>query len=235
MSRQIRRFGVAGMLSVWLLALAAVPASAQIEASFEAGYTESEGINASQSRIVLGQVYNSLDITRGGSFGFTVGGFFTENWEAEFLYSRQFSSLEISDPAPTLKVANQNVDNYHGNLVYNFGAHESKLRPFLFGGLGATHYAPGDFDSGLALSGAQARINGFSKFSSTWGGGIKAYPNPVVGIRASLRWTPTYIKTDADGLWCDPFYPTCWVVGNADYSNQLEFSGGVTFRFGGGR
>ncbi|HMF97745.1 MAG TPA: outer membrane beta-barrel protein [Vicinamibacterales bacterium] len=235
MRTQIRRIGVAAMLSVWLLAIAAVPASAQIEASFEAGYTESEGINASQSRIVLGSVYNSLDITRGGSFGFTVGGFFTENWEAEFLFNRQFSSLEISDPAPTRKIANQNVDNYHGNLVYNFGTHESRLRPFLFGGLGATHYVPGDFDASLPVSSAQARINGFSKFSSTWGGGIKAYFSPVVGVKASLRWTPTYIKSDADGLWCDPFYPTCWVIGNADYSNQLAFSGGVTFRFGGPR
>jgi hypothetical protein len=45
-----------------------------------------------------------------------------------------------------------------------------------------------------------------------------------------MRWTPTYIKTDAAGWWCDPFWG-CYLVGNAQYSNQFTFEGGVTFRF----
>ena len=230
-----RRIGTLSLVTVGLVAASAAPAVAQVEVSFEAGYTSSEGINASQSHIVLGQVYNSLDIPGGGSFGLTVGGFFTENWEAEFLWHRQLTSLQASNPSPALKLATQDVDNYHGNIVYNFGARESKLRPFAFFGLGATHYAPGDFDPSLPLSNASARIGSFSKFSTTWGGGVKAFPAPHVGFKGTVRWTPTYIKSDAGGLWCDPFYPTCWVLADPDYSNQLEFSAGVTFRFGGGR
>jgi hypothetical protein len=163
----------------------------------------------------------------------TAGAFLGPNWELEFLWHRQFSTLEISDPAPARKLANQNVDNYHGNLVYNWGEPDAKARPFFFFGLGATHYTPGDYDSGIPSSSALARIQSVSRFSSTWGGGIKVYPARNIGVKGTFRWTPTYIKSDAAGLWCDPFYPTCWVVGDADYSNQLEFSGGVTFRFGG--
>ena len=37
------------------------------------------------------------------------------------------------------------VYNYMGNVVYNWGDEDSVLRPFVFGGLGATHYAFGDF------------------------------------------------------------------------------------------
>jgi hypothetical protein len=235
MTTHVLRIGTLAVLSACLVGMSATPARAQVEVSFEAGYTSSEGINASESRIILGNVYNSLDITSGGSFGLTAGGFFTEQWEAEFLWHRQMGGLEISNPAPVQKLANQNVDNYHGNLVYNFGVRDSKLRPFLFGGLGATHYSPGDYDSSLPLGGGVATIQSFSKFSANWGGGVKAYPSPHFGIKGMLRWTPTYIKTDAAGYWCDPFYPTCWVVGDADYSNQFEFSGGIIFRFGGGR
>jgi hypothetical protein len=205
-----------------------------VEASIDFGYTASEGINASQSRIVLGQTYNSLDIVSGGNLGFTFGVFLNEQFEVEFLYSRQFSSLEISNPAPEKRIAAQDVDNYHGNLVYNWGDHETKVRPYAFFGMGATHYAPGALDASvqpLVPSGTQ--IQGFSKFSTTWGGGVKVYPNPHIGFKAGMRWTPTYIKTDPGGVWCDPFYPTCWVVGNPDYSNQFEFTGGVIFRFGG--
>src|SRR6185295_8492350 len=125
-----RRIATLGLVAVCLMAASAVPVVAQVEVSVEAGYTSSEGINASQSHIVLGQVYNSLDIPGGGSFGLTVGGFFTENWEAEFLWHRQLTSLQASNPSPALKLATQDVDNYHGNIVYNFGARESKLRPF---------------------------------------------------------------------------------------------------------
>ena len=45
-----------------------------------------------------------------------------------------------------------------------------------------------------------------------------------------LRWTPTYIKSDAEGYWCDPYWG-CYVVGDAQYATQFDINGGVTFRF----
>jgi hypothetical protein len=233
MRSQVRDIATVTLLSVCSLALTAAPVAAQVEVSIEAGYSGSEGINASENKVLLGQQYKSLDLTSGSSFGFTVGGFLTDNWELEFLWHRQFSTMEASNPAPSKTLANQNIDNYHGDLVYNWGARESKLRPFLLAGLGATHYVPGDYDSSLPLSVTSTKIGGFTKFSPTWGGGVKAYPNPHIGLKGTVRWTPTYIKSDAAGIWCDAI--SCWVLGDPDYANQLEFSGGITFRFGGSR
>ena len=59
---------------------------------------------------------------------------------------------------------------------------------------------------------------------------MKMYPGKNVGLLLEGRWTPTYIKSDAEGWWCDPYWG-CYVVGNAQYSNQWELSGGITLRF----
>jgi hypothetical protein len=59
---------------------------------------------------------------------------------------------------------------------------------------------------------------------------VKLYPGRTVGIKLGARWTPTYIKSDSEGWWCDPYWG-CYVVGNAQYSNQFEFGGGLTLRF----
>ena len=91
---------------------------------------------------------------------------------------------------------------------------------------------PGDYDPSLPNSGTISKIGSETRFSSTWGAGVKFYPMPLIGVKTMLRWTPTYIKTDSEGLWCDPYYPTCWVVGEPDYSNQFTFSAGVTLRIG---
>jgi hypothetical protein len=49
-------------------------------------------------------------------------------------------------------------------------------------------------------------------------------------LRLEARWTPTYIKTDSVGWWCDPFWG-CYAVGDTQYSNQFELSGGIILRF----
>ena len=51
-----------------------------------------------------------------------------------------------------------------------------------------------------------------------------------MGIRAGLQWTPTYIKSDSEGWWCDPYWG-CYTVADAKYANQFQFNGGVTIRF----
>ena len=58
---------------------------------------------------------------------------------------------------------------------------------------------------------------------------MKISPSPR-SAWLEARWTPTYIKSDAEGWWCDPYWG-CYVVGNPQYSYQLELSGGITLRF----
>jgi hypothetical protein len=56
------------------------------------------------------------------------------------------------------------------------------------------------------------------------------FPRPNVGLRFGLQWTPTYIKSDAEGWWCAPYWGCC-VVSDPQYSKQWDLSGGIAFRF----
>jgi hypothetical protein len=206
-----------------------VPIAAQhIEASFSAGYTASEGITVSD-RIILGNLYNRVEPNSGGSYNFTVGGYIGPHWLAEFMYGHQSSKLSAEGPGIKTDISDLNLDTYHGNFVYDFGTFNSPIRPYAFFGLGATSYDFGTFL--IPPTGQTGQIPGSTKFSTTWGAGVKIMPhNSPVGIKGAIQWTPTYITSNSAGYWCDPFYG-CWLVGNAQYSHQFETSGGVVVRF----
>jgi hypothetical protein len=205
-----------------LIACVASPALAQgrVEVSGFFGWTFSEGVSF-DGIPVNGAVYNRADPKDSQGFGFTFGGYLTPQAEVEFLWSRQMSKLEISGTGPTLS-APMNVDNYHGNFIYNFGDEDRKARPFIFIGLGATSYGDVKFSG--------RTVPGMSKFSWALGGGLKGFASPHVGFKGMFRWTPTHIKTEGAGWWCDPWWG-CYPIGTAYYSNQFEMSGGIVARF----
>jgi opacity protein-like surface antigen len=214
------------LVSLFVLFVSVNSASAQrVEASVGVGYSASEGISL-DNRPLLGQVYDTLAVDSGATFNLTFGVFATEQAEVEFLFSRQNSRLQGDGPGGKLPISELAVYNYMFNFVYNWGSRDAKVRPYLFGGLGATNYSFGD----NLLVGSTGNIGGESRFSTNWGGGVKFYFTPNVGAKVGLRWTPTLIKSDPAGVWCDPFYG-CWTLVDNDYSNQFETSGGITFRF----
>ncbi|HUL72296.1 MAG TPA: outer membrane beta-barrel protein [Vicinamibacterales bacterium] len=208
-----------------LLALVAAPAFAQAkaEASFNVGYTISDGVSFTNPVPVNGVVFNRVDPKDSVSFGLGIGFFINHEAEVEFMWNRQPTKLEATGTGPAVS-GDMKVDNYHGNFVFNFGEEDAKARPFLYIGLGATNFGESTFPNKTFPS--------VTKFSWALGAGVKVYPSPHAGFRAGIRWVPTYIKTDAAGWWCDPYWG-CAPVGNVQYANQLEFSGGITFRFGG--
>jgi hypothetical protein len=212
------------VLAFSILAIAAA-ASAQekrVEINPFFGYSFSDGVTVDPF-ILGGTVYDAVNVESGMSFGVHFGVFVTENAEVGFQWARQDSVLQAQN-GRTEDLTDMNVDNYHAIFTYNWGDEDATARPFLFGGLGATTFAPqaiGGFD-----------IDGETQFSGTWGGGVKVYPSPSVGFTATARWTPNYIKSDPAGVWCSPYwFYGCYVVGDAQYANQFEFSGGVSFRF----
>ncbi len=73
-------------------------------------------------------------------------------------------------------------------------------------------------------------VDGMAKFSWAFGGGVKAFVSENIGFKGTFRWTPTYIKTEGEGWWCDPWWG-CYPVGSVYYANQIEFSGGIVARF----
>ncbi len=216
---------------VWLglgIALLAAPAFAQsdarVEISVNGGYTLSEGVDVSDQTVV-GLIISEVNPKSAGSYNINASFFMSEQAQVGFLFGQQFSTLELKTTLGTKHdAADMTVNNYHGIFTYNFGYSDSQLRPFIFGGLGATNYSPSDADG--------FPIESNTRFSTTWGGGGKFYATDNVGFNFTARWVPTYINSSDAGIWCSPYWPGgCWVLQEANYSNQFDLSGGVNFAF----
>jgi opacity protein-like surface antigen len=210
------------------LALVAPAAWAQdprVEISGTAGWTFSDGVSGGTTT-VDGEDFSRIDPKDAFSWGARIGFFATPNVEIGGLFSAQATQLEISGLGNAFELGDETVYNYHGYVAYNFGESDASVRPYFLGGLGATQYGTVKVNIG----GVQRDIDGNTKFSTTWALGLKLYPSDSIGIRLEGRWTPTYIKSDAAGWWCDPYWG-CYTIGDAQYANQFEVSGGITLRF----
>ncbi len=184
-----------------VMVLAAAPSAlAQVEVSGNIGYVSSEGVTTDGILAGDGNIYDEISPVSGLGYHFTFGVMAGEQFEVGFLWGRQQSELEVGG-TNAVTIGDMNIDNYHGYFQYNFGDSSSKVRPFVMGGLGATKYGNVDF---TRLNGQAGTIDSNTRFSTTWGGGVKAYASDHLGFRAAARWTPTYIKSDDAGWWCDP-------------------------------
>jgi hypothetical protein len=218
-------------------ALASSAAWAQdhrVEVSGTAGWTFSDGVSGGTATI-NGEDFTRIDPKDAFSWGARIGFFATDNVEIGFLYNQQSTKLEISGLANTLEIGDEKLHNYHGYVAYNLGRPDASVRPYFLAGLGATQFGSIAIAANVNLptpQGGNRTINGNTKFSTTWALGVKLYPGESgnFGIRLEGRWTPTYIKSDVTGWWCDPYWG-CYTVGNAQYANQFELSGGINLRF----
>jgi opacity protein-like surface antigen len=208
-----------------LMGSAAWAQDARVEISGTVGYTFSDGVSGSSTE-VNGEEFTRIDPKDALSYGGRIGFLVTENWEVGGLFSLQSTKLELGGVA-NREIGDETIYNYHGYFAYNFGDADAQVRPYLLGGLGATQFG----SVTTSIGGQQREISGNTKFSTTWAAGLKMFPSPNFGIRLEARWTPTYIKSDAEGWWCDPYWGYCYVVGDAQYANQYELGGGITLRF----
>jgi len=209
-----------------ILATAPSAYAQKVEASVLLGWTFSDGVTGDGVLAGDGNIYDAVDVKDSFSWGLGVGFNATENVEVGFLFGQQLSKLAVEGTA-THELGDLTVSTYHPYFAYNFGETDAKVRPYVLFGLGATHYSSVDFTTPGGLTGTTSSE---TQFSTTIGGGVKAFPSPKVGVRVGVQWTPTYIKSDAAGWWCDPYWG-CYLASSAQYSNQFQFNGGVTFRF----
>jgi hypothetical protein len=197
----------------------------RVELSGTAGWTFSDGVTGNGVVVPGVGTFNSIDPKDAFSWGVRLGFLMGDNAEIGFLYDAQPTQLEIGGTS-TFKLGDETIHNYHGYFAYNFGDSDAKARPYFLIGLGATQYGTVSVSAG----GVNRDISGNTKFSGSAALGVKVFPGPKFGLRLETRWTPTYIKSDATGWWCDPYWG-CYLVGNSQYSNQFEMSGGVILRF----
>ncbi len=138
------------------------------------------------------------------------------------LFSRVLNRLLRSYPVKhELNADILNTNQYDVNMLYHFGTRESKARPYFLFGMGATKFQPHS---------DQFDISSVSKFNLGFGGGVKAYFTDHFGIRGELRYTPTYLSTTADGIFCIEGNG-CYVDEAQNWLNQLDFTVGTIFRF----
>jgi hypothetical protein len=197
-----------------------------VELTATYGWTFSDGVGGVTAVRVPGiGTFDKIDPKDSASWGLRLGYLVNDNSEIGFLYNQQSTRLELGGTT-TVEIGDQSIHNYHGYYAYNAMDMDSTVRPYFLFGLGATQYGA----VSRTVSGVNRDIGGNTKFSGTAALGLKLFPSPKFGIRLESRWTPTYIKSDAAGYWCDPYWG-CYVVGDPQYSNQFEMSGGIIIRF----
>jgi opacity protein-like surface antigen len=125
---------------------------------------------------------------------------------------QQGSALRLATEAGAANVFTMTIQQLHGNVLYHFGGRDTKLRPFVFGGLGATFFSATELESE-------------TKLSYGLGGGVKYFPSKSIGARASFRYTPTMLNDDETVAFCDPFG---FCQGSLQ---QIEFAVGAVVRF----
>ncbi len=207
------------------LASAAWAQEPRVEISGSAAWTFSDGVSGSATD-AAGHEFTRIDPKDSFSWNARLGFMVTPSVEIGAMVGVQATSLQVSATGlGDLKLGDETLYNYHGYLAYNFGESE-KVKPYVLLGLGATQFGGVNVNA----LGQQRTIGGNTKFSTTWSLGVKVYPSRNVGLRLEGRWTPTYIKTDAEGWWCDPYWG-CYTYGNAQYANQWEMGGGIVLRF----
>jgi len=220
------RKAVIGMFIVLVAATTARAQAPKVEITGLIGWTFADGVSGDPVMAANGQTYDRVDPKDSVNFGFQFGVFLSPSAEVGFMWRRQATEAEISGTR-TDTLGDLNVDGYHGYFAYYFLDPEAKARPYILGGIGATNYGSVSY---TRADGSAASTEGNAQFSFTWGAGLKVNATPNVGMKFGIQWTPTYIKSDAEGWWCDPWWG-CYVVGDAQYSNQFEIMGGISFRF----
>jgi len=217
------------LVSVLVLMAVASTAWAQspkVEFTGLIGWTLADGVSGDPYRAPNGETYDRVDPKDSMNYGLSVGFFLTPSAQVGFMWRRQATEVELSGTS-TDTLGDINIDGYHGYGAYYFGDPEAIAQPYIMGGIGATNYGRVSY---RRADGTAGETSGGTQFSTTWGAGLKVNASRNVGFKFGVQWTPTYIKSDADGWWCDPWWG-CYVVGDAQYANQFEFIGGLSIRF----
>ena len=210
-------------LSLFLLcAASAVHAQRQFEITPFAGSRFGGNIDVSQQgnpNVDYLKIKSSVD------YGIMAGVTFWGNFEGEFMWNRQPTSLTAHNPidGDYTYVSSMNFDMYQFDVMYHFLSPESKLRPFVVAGLGFSHY-------GVPSVSGQSILNFDNRFAYNLGGGVKYFFNPHWGLRAEIRWSPSH-TTSGESVYCDPVFG-CAPSTSANKAQQGQVNAGIIFRFG---
>jgi hypothetical protein len=162
------------------------------------------------------------------NYGLTAGYLLGEHYGIEFQWNKTQADT-VAQPAgggQDVKVFNLNQNQYMGNFVFHFAERESKMRPFVLFGMGASDLSPD-----------RSGVNGVTRFAFSLGGGAKYNFSKHLGFRGQAKWSPhTSLPRMADigatsggaGSWVTTTFSTSSIFlaeslcGSEGNSNQTE-------------
>jgi len=162
---------------------------------------------------------SKINVEGGTAYGFGIGFGLNESWQIEFIWSRTESELSERPPdfgSPAVKLYDASVDLYHVNLLWQYGVTQDRVRPFAFGGLGATHFKP---EQGFSSE---------TRFSLDFGAGVKLFFSDNFGIRFQGRVIPSLMQADSE-IYCRPHRP-CYRIYDDEFLLQGEFTFALVLR-----
>lgn len=140
--------------------------------------------------------------------------------QAEFMWNRQPTELGAHNffTGTTSQAGNATLDMYQFGFLYEFAPPHARLKPFVVGGLGFTHFA------------TNGTLNFDNRFSYNFGVGVKYFFTRNLGLRLEARYSPSQ-TTSSNALFCDPFFGACFVGTVSNYAQQGQANFGLIFRF----
>jgi hypothetical protein len=189
--------------------LCAGPASAsaqQFEVAPLVNIASASGINRRAEGV------DDLLIRPSVGWGAHVDYFFTSHVGLEFLSTYESTSVGLTTTSgDSAELFRMSRGNGYANVVYQFHGELPDRTPFVFGGIGATHFR----SSGLQDE---------TRPSWTAGAGMKWFVTGVVGVEVRGAYVSTHVH-DSTAAFCDPF-GFCQEV-----LRRVEATAGVAFRF----
>jgi len=166
-------------------------------------------------------VVRRIEVQNGLNYGVSLGYLLGDLGAAELMWNHNKADTTAQfGGGSDRKVFGLNSNQYLGNFLLHFKDRQTRLRPFIFFGLGATNLSPD-----------RSGVDSITRFAWAVGAGAKYNFSKHLGTRIQAKWAPTYITTTDGGFWCDPFWGGCFAVGDNHYLNEFDITGGITFRF----
>lgn len=197
------------------------------------GVKDGGKINVSQA----GTSVDNLLIKSGMDYGGIVDYSLFDNFAFEFMLAQQPSYFSEHD-ANTGIVSRCDVPNTNCSFVdgttqlttytfgaaYSFRSTEARVKPFLAGGIGWTHF---DNTNNPPVSG-KLDLGFSNRLAYNIGGGVKYYFSHHIGARFDLRYLASR-TTPGTAIQCGNF--GCFQVATSNHANQLEANLGLIVRF----
>ena len=157
-----------------------------------------------------------LDVKEGGSFGLVLGLPDTPETQYELFYAFQQTKVTGGGTFGGETLFDLDIHYLHLGGTYLFTG--EKVRPFISGGLGATHFVP----SGSGM-------NAKTFFSLSLGGGVKIPISGHVGFRLEGRGFMTILPDSTEIFCVSSGGAVCNVKVQGDVLGQVLLMAGITF------